>query len=221
MDNIYRLVDWKQAPIAAPGAEIVRLANGDKVYLRAASVFGEDDAAMRRLFFTLSDTTRYLYFCAGIPASATWAERFVSLGHPGSDFSYVLVAEVGHELVGFARFSPKALAAPHVGDFGIVLTDAWQGRGLGGHMLCRLAAEAQARKVMTFAAVVLWENRRMLRLARRIFPDMHIACSTGSCDLWVDFGVDCAQKAGIRHLSGNYCADYSPCAGQSTLEDRR
>src|SRR5215469_5520134 len=104
MENIHRPVDWKQPPTAAYDRQIVRLADGDKVYLRAATGFGGDDAALRSLFFTLSDTTRYLYFCAGIPANATWAVHFVSLGHLGDNRSYVLVAEVGQELVGFARF---------------------------------------------------------------------------------------------------------------------
>lgn len=136
----------------------------------------------------MSDTTRYLYFCAGIPANEAWAERFAALGHTDGDRSYVLVAEVGDELIGFARFSQGPHADPDERsvDMGIVLTDAWQGRGLGGHMLHRLVEEARARAVTTFTALVLWENRRMLRLARRIFPDVRIAYSSGSCDLTID-----------------------------------
>jgi hypothetical protein len=218
---MHRSADWKQAPIAASGTQIVRLPDGDTVNLREASASGGDDAALRRLFFTLSDSTRYLYFCAGIPATATWAERFVSLGHRGGDCSYVLVAEVGNELIGFARFSPGQLKDPHVGEFGIVLTDTWQGRGLGGHMLCRLAAEAQAREVTTFVAVVLWENRRMLRLARRVFPGMHATCSAGSCDLSVDFGVYRPEEAVTGHLSDDYRAGYSPCIAPNMLEGVR
>ncbi|HEV8193072.1 MAG TPA: GNAT family N-acetyltransferase, partial [Ktedonobacterales bacterium] len=126
------------------------------------------------------------YFCAGIPANATWAERFASLGHTDGDRSYVLAAEVGDELIGFARFSQNPGADPHAAEIGIILTDAWQGRRLGGHMLCRLATEAQARDVTTLTAVVLWENRRMLRLARRTFPDVHIAYAAGTCDLTID-----------------------------------
>jgi acetyltransferase len=221
MNTIHLPVDRKQASATAAGTQIVRLADGDNVYLRTANPFGGDNAALRRLFFTLGDTTRYLYFCAAIPATTTWAERFVSLGNPGGDCSYVLVAEVGHELVGFARFSPVPHTDPHVRELGIVLSDAWQGRGLGGHMLCRLAAEAQAREVTAFAAVVLWENRRMLRLVRRIFPDMQIACSTGSCDLILGFGDNCAQKATNGSQLGEYSAAYSPCISQSRLEDGR
>jgi RimJ/RimL family protein N-acetyltransferase len=173
---------------AVRDAHAVRLADGARVRLRAASNDDREDEAFRRLFFTLSDSTRYLYFCAGIPANALWAERFGALSRTDGERSYVLVAEVGDELIGFARFSQGPDAEPDEcgADLGILLTDAWQGRGLGGHMLCRLAAEAYKRGVTTLDAVVLWENRRMLRLARRFFPDMRISYASGTCEITVD-----------------------------------
>lgn len=166
----------------------VRLADGASVRLRSVSSNGQDDDAFQRLFYTLSDTTRYLYFCAGIPATPLWAERFGALSRVDSERSYVLVAEVGNELVGFARFSQGPHAEPHehAADLGVLLTDNWQGRRLGGYMLCRLATEAMARGLTTLTAVTMWENRRMLRLARRIFPDVRIAYASGTCELTVD-----------------------------------
>lgn len=188
MANFDPLVTWSRASAVRRHAQYVQLADGPRVCLRPTCQDVHDDDAFRHLFYTLSDTTRYLYFCAGIPANETWAERFVSLGHTDGDRSYVLVAELDSELIGFARFSqgPHADAHDHSADVGIVLTDAWQGRRLGGHMLCRLAAEARAREITTLTTQVLWENRRMLRLARRIFPDLHIAYATGSCELTID-----------------------------------
>ncbi len=169
----------------------VRLPDGATVLLRSASDSGQDDEALRRLYFTLSDTTRYLYFCAGVPATPLWAERFVSLGHADGERSCVLVAEVDGELIGFARFSQGPHPAPddHSADMGIILTDAWQGRRLGAHMICRIATEALARGVTTFTTVVLWENRRMLRLAKRMFPDMRITYESGTCEISVDLAA--------------------------------
>lgn len=188
MTNFDSLVPWQGASAARRNAQYVRLADGASVRLRPARQDVHDDDAFRRLFYTLSDTTRYLYFCAGIPANEMWAERFVSLGHTDGVRSHVLVAEVDGELIGFARFSqgPHADPRSHSADLGIILTDMWQGRGLGGHVLCGLAEEAQAREVTTFTAQVLWENRRMLRLARRIFPDLRIDYAAGSCELTVE-----------------------------------
>jgi len=173
---------------AVHDAPPVRLADGASVRLRAVNSGGWDDDAFQRLFYSLSDTTRYLYFCAGIPATALWAERFGALSRTDGERSHVLVAEVGNELVGFARFSQGPHAEPHerAADMGVLLTDTWQGRRLGGYMLCRLATEALARGLTTLTAVTMWENRRMLRLARRIFPDVHITFASGTCELTVD-----------------------------------
>ena len=172
---------------AVRDARSVRLADGASVLLRAVDGGGRDDDAFQRLFYSLSDTTRYLYFCAGIPATPLWAERFGSLSRADGARSYVLVAEVGDELVGFARFSQGPHADPHetAADMGILLTDTWQGRRLGGHMLYHIATEALARGVTTIAAVTMWENRRMLRLARRVFPDVRIAYASGACELTI------------------------------------
>lgn len=164
----------------------VRLADGSLAHLYAIGRNDRADEALRQLFFTLSDTTRYMYYCAGVPSNETWAERFVELGHADSDLSFVLGAEVNDQLVGFARFGQNPGADPQRADIGVILTDAWQGRGLGGHMLCQLASEARQRGITTFNADILWENRRMLRLARRLFPTMRIDCSLGSCSLTID-----------------------------------
>lgn len=163
----------------------IHLADGASVRLRAAC---HDDEAFRRLFYSLSDMSRYQYFCAGVPSTALWAERFVTLSHVDSMQAYVLVAEVEDEVVGFARFSQDSRAADlqaRTVDVGILVTDTWQGRGLGGQMLCRLALEARRKAIQTFSATTMWENRRIVRLARRIFPEMHIACGSGSCDITV------------------------------------
>jgi acetyltransferase len=164
---------------------VIHLADGSSVRLRAAN---HDDEAIRRLFFSLSDTTRYLYFCAGVPSNAQWAERFVTLSHVDGEQAYVLVAEVEDEVVGFARFSQDQRADPQTRtvDVGIILTDTWQGRGLGGQMLRRMASEARRRAIESFSAVILWENQRMLRLARRIFPETTIACMSGTCEVTVN-----------------------------------
>jgi RimJ/RimL family protein N-acetyltransferase len=167
-------------------AAVIHLADGVSVHLRAVCLDDQDADAFRRLFFTLSDTTRYLYFSGGVPSNDTWAERFVALGHANDRDSYVLVAEVENDLVGFARFSRSPQADPETVDVGILLTDAWQSRGLGTQMLCKLAEEARQREIRVFTAVVLWENRRMLRLAHRLFPDMCVTYGYGSCELSMD-----------------------------------
>ena len=167
-------------PASVCDESLVRLADGATVRLRAATSYGHDDDAFRRLFYTLSDTTRYLYFCAGVPSNETWAERFVALGHADDCHSHVLVAEVDDDLIGFARLGRSSHADAHDGSWHH-LTDAWQRRGLGGQMLRRLAVEARRHAINAFTALALSENRRVLRLARRTFPGVYRRASE-SCE---------------------------------------
>lgn len=163
-----------------PGSSTkVRLVDGATVRLRPAGP--GDRARLWQMFFVLSERTRYLYFMAGVPAIEKFAERVAVLGDVDGQAAYALVAEANDSVIGVARFDrgPDGSTA----EVGILLTDAWQSRGLGRHVLDRLAAEARERAVCTLTAHVLWENTRMLRLARRAFPGVRMDCGWGECEL--------------------------------------
>jgi RimJ/RimL family protein N-acetyltransferase len=163
----------------------VQLADGGRVTLRPASA---DAARLRELFYTLSDTTRYLYFCAGVPRNAAWAERVAQLGIAQSGTSYALVAEVAGTLVGVARFDHTVAGTR--AEIGILLTDAWQSRGLGGAVVARLRTEASRRALAGFTATVLADNRRATRLLRRAFPNMRAHLSLGQYTLDMPFELE-------------------------------
>ncbi|MGH2502070.1 MAG: hypothetical protein ACRDID_06085, partial [Ktedonobacterales bacterium] len=56
--------------------------------------------------------------------------------------------------------------------------------------------EARRREVSTLVAETLADNQRMLRLARRIFPNVRIDCAYGSCTLtiWLNTWQDDARR---------------------------
>lgn len=169
------VTDW-------PLATDVRLPDGAMVSLRGAC---SDAARLRELFYTLSDSTRYLYFCTGVPSNEIWAERVAELGISDGRDSYALVVEVAGALVGVARFdrvSPDFRA-----EIGILLTDAWQSRGLGRAVVSRLQAEAKRRGVTLFTATVLGENRRALRMLRSVYPSLSASWSFGQYTLDMPF----------------------------------
>lgn len=143
----------------------IRLNDGARVRLRDAF---EDSEQLRAMFYTLSDASRYMYFCAGVPQNAIWAERVAQLGCADGGRSYALVAEVNGALVGVARFDRNCDGER--AEIGILLADAWQSRGLGGAVLARLRAEASLRGLSGFTATTLGENKRMIRLLVRAFP---------------------------------------------------
>lgn len=165
-------------PVATP----VRLRDGASVWLREACA---DEAALREMFFTLSDSTRYLYFRAGVPRNEIWAAHVAQLGRAEGDGSYALVAEAGGRLVGVARFD-RAGSDPRA-EIGILLTDAWQSRGLGAEVVARLREEATRRALSGFTATVMGENYRAMRLLRRAFPSLRASFGYGQYELDMPF----------------------------------
>jgi RimJ/RimL family protein N-acetyltransferase len=161
---------------------IVRLKNSAAVRLRAAR--DADSARLLRLFYRLSDDTRYWYFGVGAPATPDWAARLVALGQP-APCAFALVAETEGEIVGVARY--VAGAAGHYAEIGMVLADAWQAQGLGTRMLCGLHAVARRQAIAGFSAHVMGENRRALRMVRRVFAQAQITWTQGDFEVVMDF----------------------------------
>lgn len=159
-----------------------RLADGARVRLRDARA---DAPRLREMFYTLSDATRYLYFCAGVPQNEIWAERVAQLGVARGNAEYALVAEVAGAIVGVARFDQAKTGGR--AEIGILLTDAWQSRGLGRAVVAQLRAEATRRALTGFTATVLGDNRKAMRLLHRAFPTLRATWSSGQCTLDMPF----------------------------------
>lgn len=162
--------------------ELVCVANGAAVWLRDATPTDAD--GLRRMFFHLGDTTRYRYFFVGAPSTPDWAERVVALGVAEGAGSYALVAQSGADLIGVARFDCAADGVS--AEIGVLFVDAWQSRGLGRHALLRLRAVAQRRGIGAFTGMVMGENDRALRLARRAFPATRVHWEQGVYDLRIE-----------------------------------
>jgi len=73
-----------------------------------------------------------------------------------------LVAQVGDELIGVGRY--ERTNDPGLVELGLVVADAWQGRGLGRILLREIIRAAESNGIRRFRADVLSENRRMLRM---------------------------------------------------------
>jgi acetyltransferase len=97
-------------------------------------------------------------------------DSVIRLCHLDYEREMALVAirrgEEGPQLVGVSRYYLQ----PETGEaeFAVVVGDAWQGRGLGYHLMQRLVAVARERGVKRLAGWVLRENGPMLRLVREL-----------------------------------------------------
>jgi acetyltransferase len=97
-------------------------------------------------------------------------DSLIRLCHLDYEREMALVAirrdEHGPHLVGVSR----SYLHPETGEaeFAVVVGDAWQGQGLGYHLMQRLIAVARERGVKRLAGWVLRENAPMLRLVRAL-----------------------------------------------------
>jgi acetyltransferase len=84
------------------------------------------------------------------------------------ELALIALAMVDNQVtqVGVARYAPEVDGLSH--DFGIVVADAWQGRGLGEALLASLVSAAARAGVQQLTGLTLAENHAMRGLARRL-----------------------------------------------------
>ena len=121
-----------------------------------------DSHRLLRFHATLSSETAYLrFFSVHGELSAEEVFLFTHVDHRTRE---AIVAVVGGEIVGVARFD--RLAAGDDAEVAFVVTDEWQGRGLGTALFEGLADRARQIGVTRFIAETLPHNRRMLAVFR-------------------------------------------------------
>jgi GNAT superfamily N-acetyltransferase len=131
----------------------------------------DDEERFRRLWPRLSRETIYRRFHAPVHRlPAETVRRLVQVDHALRE---ALVADVGGEVVGVARYDRSA-ADPTTAEFAIVVEDAWQGLGVGRQLLVELVGLARAGGVAELIATVQPDNERVLGLIRRLLPDSRV-----------------------------------------------
>jgi GNAT superfamily N-acetyltransferase len=154
----------RPAPSRSPGTPWPAWPDG-RILIRQAG--GGDLGGLRDFLAGLSVRTRHLRFFAGAPASAAMI-RVLAGQRPDAD---ALVAIGNGEIIGHAMAvdtaGPPGATATEIG---IVVADAWQGRGVGSWLLRALAGRARARGATTLAMDVLVENQRVLAMIAARWP---------------------------------------------------
>lgn len=140
----------------------------DGTVLRARPIRPDDEPRLVELFHRLTARTVYQRFHAPFHRlPAAWYHEFANVDY---ESRLALVAED-------LSVSPSAIRAvarwepgedPGVSEIAMVVEDGWQDRGLGTRLLEALIAAAEARGIHRFAAEVLADNARMLRVIRRV-----------------------------------------------------
>ncbi|MFI7133348.1 GNAT family N-acetyltransferase [Nonomuraea sp. NPDC050153] len=138
----------------------------------------DDEERIRRFLTGLSLHTQTLRFFTGISVPAPGLVRTLLALDERRD---ALVATVeGGEIVGHAMSFRGGCADVEVA---VVVSDPWQGRGIGPELIGKLLLRASVRGARTVGMDVLGENRRVLRLVRRLWPDAEMKVTSGSVEV--------------------------------------
>lgn len=122
----------------------------------------EDEPLMVRFHTTLSERSVYLrYFCSLSLSTRVEHERLVRICFASYDRGFALVAEHKNsetgepEILGVGRFS--AITAVEA-EAAVLVSDHWQGRGLGTELLTSVALVARAEKFQKLSGEILRDN---------------------------------------------------------------
>jgi acetyltransferase len=143
-----------------------RLKDGNEILIRP--IRPEDEPLLTAFHAGHSQHTLRMRFFSLVKTLSR--DSLIRLCHLDYEREMALVAvrrdEDGPHLLGVSRYYLQ----PETGEaeFAVVVGDAWQGKGLGYHLMQRLIAVARERGVKRLAGWVLRENAPMLRLVREL-----------------------------------------------------
>jgi acetyltransferase len=131
----------------------------------------EDEPLMARFHATLSERSVYLRYFHMIPLDSRIAhERLSRICFVDHDREMALVAErrdpsTGErEILAVGRLAKSDHA--NEAEFAVLISDRFQGHGLGTEMVKRLLAIARAEGLDRVTADILGENRQMIEICR-------------------------------------------------------
>ena len=147
----------------------------DRAVAAIRPVLPGDLAALSDFFAGLSAQTRYLRFFG--PVTPNPALLHLLSGAAANVNAVVAIR--GGVIVGHAMAADRTEdhSGTRMTDIGVVVADAWQGRGLGSALVSTLVAGARARGVTSLVMDVLHANPRVLAMITRRWPAADIGVS--------------------------------------------
>jgi acetyltransferase len=156
-------------PYPAKYVEAWRMKDGTAVTIRP--IRPEDEPAMVRFHATLSDASvHYRYFHLMHLSQRVSHERLARHCFVDYDREMVLVAEIASagetQIIAVARLTKQH--RHNKAEFAAIVSDAYQGRGIGSEMVRRLLGIARDEKIGGVIGIILPENRAMQNVCRQL-----------------------------------------------------
>ena len=158
-----------RTPVSLP-VEPLEAANGQRYRIRP--IRPEDELAVARFHATLSPESVYLRYSHAVSAAhLVTHERLqrVCADQGGAQTALVAVCYAGPrdgDIVGVGRLC--RLPGGRAAEFALVVSDEWQGRGLGSELLRGLIETARTIRMEEMIGYVRRGNRPMLGVCRKL-----------------------------------------------------
>lgn len=138
--------------------------NGLEVCFRA--IRPSDEENMRRLFYRFSDESVYYRYFSRIKAMPhSKMQEYVNIDYKKT---LSVVAEIKNgKLIAEARFASLEIYETHP-EIAIVVDENYQNAGIATYILTMLMQEAEKRKLKGFKGYILPDNKKILRVLRKI-----------------------------------------------------
>jgi ribosomal protein S18 acetylase RimI-like enzyme len=153
-------------------APVSARADGPAAVIRPARA--ADAAALGEFFAGLSQQSRYLRFFGPVTPGPALLRRLAG----DAEGVEAVVAVRGRLIIGHAMAAdrPGTLGQPgcRAADIGVVVADAWQGRGVGAALMRALVTGAQARGLTSMTMDVLPGNRQVIAMILAHWPAARI-----------------------------------------------
>ncbi|MET8332770.1 GNAT family N-acetyltransferase [Streptosporangium canum] len=148
---------------------------GDGVEIRP--VRADDEERVRRFLAGLSPRTQTLRFFTGVNRPSASLVRALLVLDERRD---VLLAVHGEVVVGHAMSFKGGQTDIEIA---LVVADEWQGRGVGSRLARRLLRRAAVAGARTLGMDVLGDNRKVLAMVRRAWPEATMKASCGAVEV--------------------------------------
>lgn len=174
----------------------LELRDGSSVALRP--IDATDRELLEKGFERLSPQSRYRRFFSPVAhLSKRQLDYLTQVDHHDHE-ALVAVDPGSGGIVGVARY---VRTRPGVAEPAIVVSDDWQGRGLGAQLLDALADRAREEGVESFVAPILAENRGAIRLFERLSGgDATLRRDGTEVELTIPLGTEAGATPSLRQL---------------------
>jgi acetyltransferase len=165
--------------------EYTQTSFGTDIFIRP--IRPEDAPMLAELFESLSPQSVYRRFFTPMKRlPPSMLARFTQIDYDRHIALVALsVSESKESMLGVARIILQLNRKE--AEFSIVVSDPWQGKGIGAALLQRCLSVAQERGIEQVTGIVLAENIQMLTLGKKLGFNVKNVIGTGEYELSIDF----------------------------------